>query len=83
MILKETLSKGLPSAVNVTKLRKAGSRGNAGPGFFVTIFKKHLTNTVKCAAFLLTAVSKKAFVIRGIPTPNYKEAHKCQVKYEL
>ena len=51
---------------------------------FITIFKKkHLTNTVKCAAFLLTAVSKKAFVIRGIPTPNYKEAYKCQVKYEL
>ena len=29
---------------------------------------------VKCAAFLLTAVSKKAFVIRGVPTENYKEA---------
>ena len=43
----------------------------------------HLTNTVKCAAFLLTAVSKKAFVVRGVPTENYKEAKSCQVKLKL
>ena len=62
------------SRPNVTKLRKAGSRRKAGPSFFVTFFKKHLTNQVKYAAFLLTAISKKAFVIRGVPTENYKEA---------
>ena len=27
----------------------------------------------KCAAFLLIAISKKAFVIRGVPTENYEE----------
>jgi len=43
------------------------------PVFYVIIFKKHLTNRLKCAAFLLTAVSKKAFVIRGVATENYKE----------
>ena len=37
---------------NVTKLRKAGSRGNAGPGFFVTIFKKTLDKYSKmCGLF--------------------------------
>ena len=39
----------------------------------MTIFQKCLTNTVKCAAFLLTAISKKALVIRGVPTENYEE----------
>ena len=68
---------------NVTELRKAGSRRNAGPSFFVTFTKKYLTNQVKYAAFLLTAVSKKAFVIRGVATENYKEDESCQVKFKL
>ena len=29
----------------------------------------------KYAAILLIAISKMAFVIRGVPTENYKEAH--------
>ena len=32
-----------------------------------------MTNAEKCAAFLLIAISKKAFVIRGVPTDSYKE----------
>ena len=32
-----------------------------------------MTNEEKCAAFLLIAISKKAFVIRGVPTDSYKE----------
>ena len=33
-----------------------------------------MTNGEKYAAFLLTAVSKKALVISGVPTEDYKEA---------
>ena len=32
-----------------------------------------MTSAEKCAAFLLIAISKKAFVIRGVPTDSYKE----------
>ena len=42
------------------------ARRNAGHSFFNN-FKLHLTNRGNCAAFLLTAVSKKALVIRAAP----------------
>ena len=32
-----------------------------------------MTNSQKYVAFLLITISKKAFVIRGVPTNNYKE----------
>ena len=40
---------------------------------FCNFFKYYLTNTEICAAFLLTAVSKKALVVRSVTTENYKE----------
>ena len=63
-----------PVLPNVIKLRKTGSHRNVGFSFFVINLEKHLTKSVKCAAFLLITISKKARVIRGNPTPNYKEA---------
>ena len=46
-----------------------------------------MTNEEKCAAFLLIAISKKAFVIRGNPTPitrrhineNYNNVSKAKI----
>ena len=38
---------------------------------FLTFSIKHLTNEGKCTVF----------VIRGVPTENYKESKPCQVKF--
>ena len=66
---------GLSLMSNVIKLRKDRLRRNAGSIFFVTFSKKDLTNRQKCVAFLLSTDNKKALVIRGVPTRNYKEAY--------
>ena len=47
-----------------------------GSVFYNKFFEKHLTNRWKYAAFLLSTDSKKALVIRSVPTLNYKEACK-------
>ena len=51
--------------------------------FFIIIWKKHLTNRQKCAAFLLSADNKKALVIRSVPALNYKEVCKVLDRIKL
>ena len=44
--------KSVSMKLNVTKLRKSGSRSNAGPSFFVTIFKIQLDKSAEmCGHF--------------------------------
>ncbi len=57
-------------STNVIKLRETGLHRNVEFGFFVTISKKHLTNAEKCAAFLLTEVSKNAILMIGVAVQN-------------
>ena len=49
------------------------------PVFLQQFSKLYLTNRVKCAAFLLTAVSKKALVIRSFPTTQLQGVLQCQI----
>ena len=51
-----------------------------GPTFFI-FFEKRLDKYGKMCGLFANYISKKAFVIRGVPTENYKEAYQCQIKF--
>ena len=72
-----------PLTSNVIKLRGTRLHRNVGSSFFIIIWKKHLTNRQKCAAFLLSADNKKALVIRSVPALNYKEVCKVLDRIKL
>lgn len=77
LIITAILKKKSTITPNTIKLRKITKFRNE-PGYFFAkniykIFKKHLTNSLKYAVALLTAVNKATLVNRGEPTSRQGE----------